>query len=486
MKIEKNEIHNIYGEAPQSFHNTMVETLDSLDEAAPIRYYRTRRLAAFAAAAALLSVGVLGANAVIKSFAPVKDGNYGLNITVGDSSDSEPGLMTLGAPSNTPEYIKPNVGYLPEGMYFSDQHGKYLSDDETKCMTIVYQRITEQQTIQDFNVASYEELTINGHAAMITYSAIPEAENEYTRHFYIYFEDTATLVEAFVTYGVSDEELMKIMEGITVEECDTDMYGMSFTQAKKEYAEEKRDEQITAFLDKASELTRNDKLIPINIGTKIKYGKGTELYECGGIEYSIDSIEVLDNIGALDYNKFSDWHIDLDNDVDENGNFLPYERNTYSYGDGVNAPFTMVVGQDEIERRLIYATLTVTNTSDSISNFFYQGLGITNYTDDNGILKENDKTEKYLISEPAYIDGNNVDSEGMKAGWNSLTLAPGETRTVYIGFVCDADYIDDLYLTDDGGFPRYRYDNKTSMLNVSSSINPDGTFNHDTLCTKVR
>ena len=146
----------------------------------------------------------------------------------------------------------------------------------------------------------------------------------------------------------------------------------------------------------------------------------------------------------------------------------------------------MVVGQDEIERRLIYATLTVTNTSDSISNFFYQGLGITNYTDDNGILKENDKTEKYLISEPAYIDGNNVDSEGMKAGWNSLTLAPGETRTVYIGFVCDADYIDDLYLTDDGGFPRYRYDNKTSTLNVSSSINPDGTFNHDTLCTKVR
>ena len=103
MKIGKNEIRSIYGEAPQSFHNMMVETLDSLDEAAPIRYYRMHRLAAFAAAAALLSVGALGANAVIKSFAPVKEGNYGLNITVGDSSDSEPGLMTLGAPSSSPE-----------------------------------------------------------------------------------------------------------------------------------------------------------------------------------------------------------------------------------------------------------------------------------------------------------------------------------------------------------------------------------------------
>ena len=46
-----------------------------------------------------------------------------------------------------------------------------------------------------------------------------------------------------MTYGIPDDELMKIMEGITVEECDTDMYGMSFTQAKKEYAERKRDEQ---------------------------------------------------------------------------------------------------------------------------------------------------------------------------------------------------------------------------------------------------
>ena len=34
MKIGKNEIRSIYGEAPQSFHNMMVETLDSLDEAA--------------------------------------------------------------------------------------------------------------------------------------------------------------------------------------------------------------------------------------------------------------------------------------------------------------------------------------------------------------------------------------------------------------------------------------------------------------------
>ena len=486
MKIGKNEIRSIYGEAPQSFHNMMVETLDSLDEAAPIRYYRMHRLAAFAAAAALLSVGALGANAVIKSFAPVKEGNYGLNITVGDSSESEQGLMTLGAPSSTPEYVKPTVGYLPEGMYFSEQHGKYYSDDETKCMTIVYQRITEKQIIQDYNIASYEEMTINGHAAMITHSAMTPPEYEYTRHFYIYFEDMATLVQGYVTYGLPDDELIKIMEGITVEECDTDMYGMSFTQAKREYTEEKRDEQITSFLDKASELTRNDKLIPINIGTKITYGKGTEQYECAGIEYSVDSIEVIDNIGEFDYNKFDDWHIDLENDVDENGNLLPYERNIYSYGDGVNAPFTTVVGQDEIERKLVYASMTVTNTSDSSSNFFYQGLGITNYTDDNGILTANDRTEKYLISEPAYIDGNNVDSEGMKAGWNILTLSPGETRTVHIGFVCDADYIDDLYLTDDGGFPRYRYDKKTSTLNVSSSINLDGTFNHDTLCTKVR
>ncbi len=483
MNIDKNEIRSIYGEAPQSFHNMIVKTLDSLDETAPIKHHKTHRLAAFAAAAALLSVGALGANAVIKSFSPVKEGNYGLNITVGDSSDSDP-LISLGAPGGTPEYVKLNVGYLPEGMYFDENHGKYLSDDETKRMSIFYMRITEKQTIEDCNIASYEELTINGHAAVIAHSAMTPPESDYTRDFYIYFEDMATLVKGYVTYGIPDDELMKIMEGITVEECNSDMYDNSFTQAKKEYAELKREEKMTAFFDKVSELTRDNRLIPINIGTKISFGKGPE--EFAGIEYSVDSIEVLDNISALDYNKFNDWRTDLENDVDENGNLLPYERSIYSYGDGVNTPFRKVIGQDTIDRRLVYATMTVTNTSDSINIFLYQGFGITNYTDDNGILTENDKTVKYLRSEPAYIDGNDVDSKGMKAGWFSLTLAPGETRTVHIGFVCDADYIDDLYLTDNGDLSRYRYDEKTSTLNVSSSMNLDGSINHDTLCTKVR
>ena len=145
MKIGKNEIRSIYGAVPQSFHNMMVDTLNSLDEAAPIRYHRTRRLAAFAAAAALLSVGALCANAVIKSFCPVKEGNYGLNITVGDSSDSEPGIMTLGAPSSTPEYVKPNVRYLPEGMYFSEQHaGVRQAERQVSARRYVFQRAARQ------------------------------------------------------------------------------------------------------------------------------------------------------------------------------------------------------------------------------------------------------------------------------------------------------------------------------------------------------
>ena len=486
MKIGKNEIRSIYGEAPQSFHNMMVETLDSLDEAAPRRYHKARRLAAFAAAAALLSVGALGANAVIKSFAPVKEGNYGLNITVGDSSDSEPGLMTLGAPSSTPEYVKPNVGYLPEGMYFNEQDGKYFSDDETKRMTIVYRRITEQQTLQDFNVASYEEMTINGHAAMITHSAVPASENDYTRHFYIYFEDTATLVQGYVTYGIPDVELDKIMEGITVEECDTDMYGMSFTQAKKEYAEEKRDEQMTALINKAADLTRNERLIPVDVGTTIKFGKGSEQYDGDGLEYSVDNIEVLDNISGLDYNKFQDMFIDLEKDVDENGNLLPYERNIYTYGDGVDAPFTTVTGTQTAERRLVYITMTVTNNAENERTFYYQGFNMANLSNNNGELTADDDSIKPSYTEITYIDENNVDSDGFKSGWNFLTLSSGETRTVHIGFICDEDNLDDLYLTDYGNCQCYRYDEKTSTLNVSKSKNVDGTFNFDTLCTKVR
>ena len=492
MKIKTEEIRGIYGDAPESFHRAVSDTLGGLNESPAKPRRAVRSVAVIAAAAAVISACAVTANAVFKPFAPVKEGNYGLNINLDvESAADENGLMTLGAAANPPEYVKPTVGYLPEGMYFDEQNGKYRStlSDETG-ITILYNRITEKQTFTDYNVTDYDELTVNGNSAVIARTSFPAEENKYTRRFYIYFEDMATFVEAYVTNDIPDDELIKIMEGITVEECSENEYGLSFTQAKKEYEEEKRSEKIQEYIDKISDATRNDRLVPVEVGTKITLGNKTDKYEMAGLIYSVDSIEVLDNIGDLDYNKFDDYHIDFENDIDENGYFLPYERKIYRSGDGVNEPFRSVIGTQTAEHRLIYATLTGTNTTDSDRCFYYQGFRLGRFNEQNGELSDaqtaaNEETIR-LGTEAAYIDNNNTEEDGFKHGWNFLTMTPGDTQTVHIGFICDSDELDYIYLTNDGGFETFRYDADTSVFGTSGSWNLDGSANHDTLCTKVR
>lgn len=444
--MKKQDLKNAYGPVPTEFHNSVVRTLNTLDEE-PVKTARPRRtwLKVLVACALIAAMGTVGATAAAKLY-PMnvnKEGNYGLTFDVQTTSDSESdsgsssldGMnLSLSADSNAPEYVKLNVGYLPDGVISDGFKYSLNGEHKEKGLTLIVDRVGTAASFSDINIADFEQFEINGNTAVLANVVDMDGEYEFGRRFYIYFEDMAAFVTGYITNDYSDEEVRKIMENLTVTEGTAD------------------DCNGGALSDKMSWVNRNDYMEEEPVGyTDFDYeyvNLGDEL-ECrfsdSNCVYTVDNIEILENISNLDSSCYSVPMGDsLEDYADENGNLLPYEREYYKLGDGVTAPMREVVKTDMADRRMVYATLTVKNTGSEARTFgFLPYVSMMRIGDgyNDGIL-----TEDPWLGEITYIDNNDVDELGFNAGYYSLTVAPNSTETVHIGFLADADMLDYYYI----------------------------------------
>ncbi len=484
--MKKRDLKNAYGKAPMEFHNTVIRTLNSLEttketthgeyenealelsdgaQLLEIRPRKRRLLRTVAACALIVAVGtvsVVSAKAIYPMVAS-REGNYGLNIELepGVGSRVETGDQSLGksdeiklsldASKNAPEYVRLDVGYLPEGVI--EDQGKYSLNGEhkEKCFSFACDRVIEKKTFTDVNIFDYEELEINGNKAILANAS----DDISSRRFYIYFDDMATFVTCYVTSDVSKEEIIKVMENVSVDACTEEEANIdSLKQYKEALAEEKSQELIDNIYGLFEHEDVYDYSV-IELGQKITY---CEEHESVGLELTIDNIEVLDSISGLDYNCFEPYVAEdyLPIFTDENGNFIPHEREHFIEGDGINTPGMKLSKTDWVTAKLVYVTLTVNNPTNTMKQFVFQGfetnllsiqngkIAAINFTDENG-----EYTTPILCGEARYIDNNNVGRDGVKHGYNFLDIDANTTQTIHIGFLADEDELDDTYLTID-------------------------------------
>lgn len=523
--MKKRDLKNAYGNVPAEFHNTVIRTLNGLgstketaDSYNKVESFtmsegvqvvsvgkRKRGFWRTAIACALIiavgSVGVISAKAIYPMVVN-REGNYGLNIElepmaggqIGESGSNDSNAsnlnemnLELNASKTAPEYVRINIGYLPDDVL--EDQGKYSlgGGHEEKCFTFVRDRIVEKKTFTDVNIVDYEELEINGNKAILAKTAV----KPFSRRFYIYFENEAAFVMAYVTDDVSDEEIIKVMENITVEECTAEEANVcSLTEAKEILKEEKEQE----FWNNLYGMLEHEKVYEyseIELGQKMTYGN---YHESSGLELSIDNIDVLDNISDLDDNSFNQSIAEdyLPNYTDENGNFIPHEREHYIEGDGVTAPFRQVSRTDTITTKMVYVTLTVNNTTDVSKPFIYQGFNINTLADaiasQNGekkledIVAEEDYTLPILWGDVHYIDNNNVDRDGYQHGYNFLDVPANSTQTIHIGFLVDEDQLDEAYITLDESWC-----NSMVFDSAKSEFVANGKdYYHNLACIKVQ
>ena len=474
--MKKRDLKKAYGNTPTDFHNMVLRTLNSLEEydtlsvkqtdtkqlsVSPVRRSPLRTAAACALVLALGVGGVISAKALYPMLAQ-KEGNYGLNIelepmTASDTTEKQLGLSLNGAASSAPEYVKVSINYLPEGVVSDDESKIKFSlngEREEKQFTFVTDRVVEQRTFTDANIADFEEFEINGSKAILAHCAV----EPFSKRFYIYFEKEAVFIEAFVTGDVTDDEIKKVMENITVEECSEDesdeSNAESLTQAKNNIEEEKRQE----LLDKLYGAFDKDDVYEYSVVDKGQTIYYSESHESSGIELTIDNIEILDGISELDIDKFQDPE-EIVEYTDNNGSFIPRTREYYTEGDGITSPFRTLSRTDTVTPKLVYVTLNINNPTSETKEFFYQGFDINSLENaikaQNGELSAEDPesvteyADSLNMGEVDYIDTNNVPTDGKKAGYYFLEVPAKSTQTVHIGFLADEDKLDDMYVSID-------------------------------------
>lgn len=420
-------LKNEYPDMPTEFHESVVNTFDSLPEqisdASKRRNSPIKIMTLAAAIVVLLTLTGFAANTVYEKF--INKENYKVTLNL----DEEPTDI-----AESPEHVKLNFGYMPD--YLSPYDAPYKFGMKTESGDDTYSEITFQlfksdlaKELEIFYVGSVTECMFgdNQGAVMKIDTGIESDGDGYDKQFLIYFDDFGYVLSCYVSEKISEDEMMKIANGLSLEETD------------KEHA---------FIIDTYIPTVDNGGIIAPEIGT-FSYAADAVVRQLGeefdilaynrdvdGNDYtlSVKSIDIRDNVNGLDYRNFN-LAKDMSYYVDENGNLKSYERKIYNYGDGVNS-ISSIKETETVGRKIILIDIEVTNNEKS-ANEFYIDAGICS-------ISGTHEANRFNNLEASYISGQ----DGESGGYYQIPFEAGEKKTVTYGFLIDSDAdLNDLMFT---------------------------------------
>lgn len=226
--------------------------------------------------------------------------------------------------------------------------------------------------------------------------------------------------QAYLGHAITEEEAIKIAEGLKLTKTDEAHATSAASLAQIEKAEGMKGEY------KVKEAEKN------------YYDQGEKIENDQGFLYTVKKVEVLDNINSLNKEYFFDEDFAMiQSIVDANGSILLYERENIVYGDGINT-LNQLNGTENVNRCFVNVTLEVTNPEgntrnrDDEANVWGQICFLSE-------LEEN----PYGI-EPIYFDGSDYDNKN--SHYYFTTIEEGKTLTCHLGYLVDEDKLDEMYL----------------------------------------
>lgn len=353
-------LKNKYPEMPENFHSVVLEAVQNVDEKNELTVRKKSPLRAVALAAAiiiLLTVTGFAANTVYEKF--IKKENYKVTLDLSEESTDN---------FKSPEYVKLNFGYIPDYLDTSDAPYKFgvkteAGDVAPSGLTF---RLFGNDVVKDleiFYVGSVTECMFgdNQGAVMKIDTGIESDGDGYDKEFLINFADMGYVLHCYVSERISEEEMMKIANGLSLSETDKE----------------------NAFIvDTYIPTTDNGGIIEPSSDNVFSYASEAVVREIGeifniksyngdidGNDYtlSVKNIEIRNNVSELDYGSF-DLAKDISDYVDENGNLKSYERKTYNHGDGINS-ISSIKETETVGRKIILVDIEVTNNENFANEF---------------------------------------------------------------------------------------------------------------------
>lgn len=395
------------------------------------------RTAAVAAATVILIPGTAYAANRIYHIA-VEKNRYQTNVHVEKDAAKENEDGKLHVP------VKMELNYLPEGSV-EKQEGSWkfgIPEDEkagnyTHSTSFEITKIdVDDYTFTELFSTGYKEFEVNGHQAVLIQKA---NHMVFDKVMYVSFEDYGYVVHTFLENDITDDEAVKIAEGIILTETDKANAVMASSLKKiLEQEAEKGGDNI-----QASDIGEMDNEWH-NIGEWLdKWEEDPSM--SSGYQYKVTKTEILDDINGLEQKYFDDYGWErLQEVVDGNGNLTTYERKNIVCGDGVNTLDTY--GNPEtVQKKLVYLTLEIARKPDKAGNEF---------TDEYCVYfpirflktNENGETEEAAMNEePVYFDASLAKNTDSHYYW--IKLDRGEKVTCHLGYLVDEDRLDEMYLS---------------------------------------
>lgn len=430
------------------------------------RRHPARKLIAIAAVAVLLVTGAFAAGTAIYKMWNEPIGEYGLSIMV-DFEGSEA--------VDTVHRVSVSPGWVPDGMTTTDGFKYYNETTPHQGGFSIAAHIlntgkeTFRETIEDME--SREELTIDGHEAVYVtlLNEVEQAGVRFNQRLYIVYPEYNQVICLYIGEDIDRDTAIRFAENLTVTQLEETVDAEQLRYINQRYREEEKlaknatggdpdvsvdsepdDDPVTAIT--ADEM---EKVYQIGETFEAIYGGRS-----GPVELTTKVLEVAvsDDTSILrDTSYLSDY---IAGTLDENGK-LP--TNTIQYivgGDGVSNPEQTVVASEEKAQKLVAVTMEITNsTEEALEDISYdpnltalvettEGYAIFERQPESGVEYDYIVNSYYTgLGEMRYYDLFDTDSNG---GNHIRDFAPGETVTLQVAYVVNADEVDMLYFTVDG------------------------------------
>jgi hypothetical protein len=410
--------------------NTIISnfSLDSDSRKRQVKRKRNRIL--IAAACLLIGIPTTAFGAVKAYDMIVQKQNYEVNISVVNK------IFKM-----KDSWYKMKIGYLPENMEANDSLAmKYSFKDNyaNGGLSFILWRLGKNSDFQTLYANGYEEKEINGRKVVIVNKDTGNKNVMFDRQVFLLFEEEGMMVESYVGKDVSDEQMLKVIEGISLESTTEEKatYTADYDGALFSKAKEPTESRVNPLKKDSNQLFSVGQTVPVTIN------------EVDKLEYVIEKVEVFDSIKDFKQGNFNEVGLEILSEnkaLDQTNKLLPYKRDVYKVGNGKDSVDKLVESQF-VNLKFVYLTTTVKNNGKKKTEEIYMHPSLQvlkseknawNYAGEDGIAVDSIMTGEVDYLEP---HGNG------KGYYNIGSIQPGQTMKVNLGYFVDGDKLDSIFL----------------------------------------
>lgn len=367
---------------------------------------------------------------VIKKNGGAEENKDGPALAVSEGGTEKAGVQeSMQDSTEEAGYYKPVYSYLPEGAETFPGGGPDMFDNpklaeetgEDYILRPELLRLDTEDTVTwsvPYSVSS-EQIEVNGHSAYIVHKDDSFEMNEVG----ILFEEERCLLNFWVGKGYSDEEIIKVLEGVSLVPDPEREYTLSADYSERVSREQEVDDDVR-WASVPDTCYQIGDTLPGNAIAP----------HCA---FTVDAVEYYEDVAGFDTAKF---YTDTVWQFEEDGAIRPWIREIWNWGDGVNTK-NELVRREEVRLTFVLVTATVQNNGTEMIEWdASEPIDFFDEAEDGTFEKK--ETETYR-DEAVYLDGAVLPNDD--PDYFFIQVEAGESVTYKVGYLVEEDLLDSLF-----------------------------------------